>query len=556
MSNKPYRMEITNNHHLDIKKLLILFLLCFVSPQIQVFSQTIFEPIQNPIYNYLERISSKVAIQYSDVVSPITRGSIYVFLKEIKTNKDRLNKLEKKELNCYLEEFNDIIRSVSKFNRFATYYYSNSNFILNLNPIIKIGYNQTGNFNAYFYAWGARLTGKYSDWFGAFLDFTDNAEIGEAINRKKFLTSETGYWNNKTFSNRIEYSDVKAGITIAWKWGNVSLLKDYFQWGSGKYGNLIHSTKSSSYPHIKLELHPTEWLSFRYVHGWLNSNIPDSIYYYPTTREHPDGETIFREKYKDKYFAANLLTISPAKFFEFSLGNAVIYEYPSPKPEYLIPFNLFKFQDHNAGRDNNFGNNGQIFVDFVLRYPTEFKFYSSFFLENASISEILDGDWAKTWFGYTLGFTKVNMFLDNFDFNIEYTKINPWVYEHYIPTLTYKHIDHELGHWIGQNADLLRIQIDSQPLFGLHISLFYEYVRKGGLRDLDYAFDKFEDEFLYGPLRTDSRVGFLSSYEIFHRLFVKFSCHYSEISDEDNIRTSEYLLGSNISIFTSVQYGF
>ena len=61
---------------------------------------------------------------------------------------------------------------------------------------------------------------------------------------------------------------------------------------------------------------------------------------------------------KDKYFAANLLIISPTNYFEFCFGNSVIYEYQSLKPDYLISFNLFKFEDHNVSRDIDYGNNG------------------------------------------------------------------------------------------------------------------------------------------------------------------------------------------------------
>ncbi len=452
----------------------------------------------------------------------------------------------------YLSVFISLISAQSLLN--YEYYDSTKNFSISIQPKFGLKYKLNGNFSGYDRWWGAGIKANFDSTLFGYLDFRDIGEIGDNKLENKFLTPQTGYWINNRPKKGIEYSDVRGGIKYSWGWGSISLEKNFYKLGSGIYGQLIHSHKASSYPFISLKLNPIDWLEFEYYHGWLTSNVDDSLYFYPTTRIDENGVPIYREKYKDKFIALNLLTIHPFEWWSFSLGNSVIYGNNGIQPEYLIPFLLYKFIDHNMGRDNTHGNNGQIFFDTKFKlFNKSLSPYFTFFLENASITDVAKNDLAKTWFGYTIG-TQYN-FLAKFQFNIEYTRVNPWVYEHFIQNLSYKHIDYELGHWIGQNADHLMVELTFKPIKKLSTGIYYQSIRKGGLLDQNLAFDATEEKFLYGPLRKDMYLGFDASYSLYDNLIIYMNYYYSEISDEDQNRTQGFLLGKKHNLILGFRLG-
>ncbi|MCH7974584.1 MAG: hypothetical protein IH949_12005, partial [Bacteroidetes bacterium] len=164
----------------------------------------------------------------------------------------------------------------------------------------------------------------------------------------------------------------------------------------------------------------------------------------------------------------------------------------------------------------------------------------------------------NTWVGYTFGAKKVNLFLNNLDLLVEYTRINPWVYEHKLESTTYKHLDYSLGHWLGQNADLIRFQFNYQPIRSLRLELYFERVRKGGLDDIYFAYggnDEFNKSFLYGPLREDKFLGIDIRFEYMHDLILDGRYRYSDVKDEDDSRTQNFVLGKHHSFSLTLYYG-
>jgi hypothetical protein len=170
----------------------------------------------------------------------------------------------------------------------------------------------------------------------------------------------------------------------------------------------------------------------------------------------------------------------------------------------------------------------------------------------------LENNFSNTWVGYTFGAKKVNLLIDNLDILLEYTRINPWVYEHKLESTNYKHLDYSLGHWLGQNADQVRIQFNYRPVRGLKFEAYFERARKGGLDDIYFAYagmDEFNKSFLYSPMRKDNYFGLNFRYEYMHDLVLEGSYRYSDIKDEDPSRTPEYLLDQNHSFSITLYYG-
>lgn len=576
-------------------------------------AQVVFVPINDNVYHYLDRMNIKGVIQLDSEVKPFSR--VYIAEKLIEVDSSPLKRLTNVDLDLlkfYFAEYGmEISRPVRRsspnegglkdlsvvvlqtkadykiingsstlsykhasiqsdssirllseaevtfaskdpFGRIRLLSYDDSLFSFKLSPIAAYSISNNGGNSGHQRSGGVRLFITGSDWFGGSLDMRDNGEFGDNVDRNKHLTPERGA-DFIGAPDGIEFSDVRVQINFNWSWGTVSLKKDYSEWGNSYFGNVILSDKAPSYPHIYMELKPVDWFRFYYQFGWVHSGVIDSS---RTIVIHDEDDfNVTHERFVKKYFAINMATFTPWDIFDISIGNAAIYA-GDLRPEMFIPFNFYKYMDRDTGKKSVEDSNGMFFVDMVLRYPATFKFYASLFVDVTSVRALLNSSSHETWVGYTIGGKKVDLFFENLDLTIEYSKVTPWVYEHKYEGLTnYKHIDYSLGHWIGQNSDQIKIQFNYQPIRGLRTQLYTEFVRKGGLDHIKYAYDSVVEPFLYAPVRRDFYLGFDASYEIIHELFIEGSYKYSDITDADENRTEYFMLGKQNYFSLGFRYG-
>ena len=81
--------------------------------------------------------------------------------------------------------------------------------------------------------------------------------------------------------------------------------------------------------------------------------------------------------------------------------------------------------------------------------------------------------------GFTVGGNAYDLFYHDTRINVEYTRINPWVYNHQYVEDTYQNHDVNLGDWIGQNADLFTVSAYDRPMYNLEVGLKFQSLRKG-----------------------------------------------------------------------------
>ena len=529
--------------------LILLIMLAFSGSS---FAQIVYTPPDDYVYEFLQRLSLKKIIEYHSEVKPIARMKIAELLKEASLKKDQLNSVEQKELDWLFEEYAYEIRKDSVKEHWFLYSYSDSLFSVKVSPFAGYGFSATGKYSGHTRWWGGEMFSTYSNWFGASFSFKDIGEFGDNVDKGKNFSPDPAL-PYKYAPDGIEASDIRASISFNWNWGSVSLAKDYLEWGNGNFGQLILSEKSPPFTFIRLDLHPTNWLRFYFIHGWLNSLVYDSSSF---SYNHAESiQPFLRKDYINKYIAANLLSVSPLDWLDVSFGNSIIYS-GKLRPEFFIPFLFFKSYD-NRGEDISVEDgNKQLYLDVAVRYPKSFLFYSTLFADCIEIRRLLDGDTRRTDIGFTLGGKKIDCFLPNLDFTLEYTRINPWVYEHQDETTTYKHFNYTLGDWLGQNADQFRVQFDYVPLRGLKLKAYTEFIRKGKLDDIYYRYDVLTYEpFLSSPKRMEKRFSIEASYAILHDVFADAYYTYSDVTDEDLTRTPLFLLGKKNSFGLTVHYG-
>lgn len=545
----------------------IFFLFVFYSV---LFSQVVYEPLGSDVYSFLSRLSQKGIIELDDQLRPLSRKYIAEKLLSVKQLSEKLNSLELEELNFYLTDFGrelDLLNNVKvekekvssinkdQFGRYRLFSYRDNLFTFNLSPILGAEIGSREN-ERLIHIWnGISFYGYLSDNIGFNFRFIDNTEKGNTVDKWRTFTPKTGFHvrNDQTIfgfpPDKIEYSEVNTNIGVDWSWGKFSVGKDFMEFGYGESGLLVLSQKAPSFPFIRLDVNPVEWLNFNYFHGFLASDVIDSnaTYFHKT-----GGERIV---YREKYIASHTLSVKPTKGLTLSLGESIVY---ADKFEfsYLFPLIFFRVNDHHLSRQiNEAGSNSQFFFSVSSRnHLKNTHLYGSLFIDELTITNIFDKEKQRNQFGYSLGASLTDLVFDNLTLTLEYTRIFPFVYEHYIQTTTYQNASYNLGHWMGSNGDLIYASINYRFLRGLQATLWTQYIRKG---DKGNAYLQYQTQpqppFLFGLRKNYTYFGGFVKYEILHELFAKFNFQLMKISEQQE--DLNYLNSNLNEFYFSIYYG-
>ncbi|NNL21325.1 MAG: hypothetical protein HKO83_08425, partial [Ignavibacteriaceae bacterium] len=188
-----------------------LIIFVFLNASLYLLAQTVYTPMWNDVYDFLDRQSLKQNIELDDEVKPYSRKYIATLLLDLDSKKEKLHQLEREELEFHKQEYAYELNNFQN-ERWYLFSHSDSLFSLKVSPIAGYGISTVGS-NSGHQRWiGASTFGTYSDWFGASFDIRDKGEFGDNVDKEKQFTPQTGAWT-KSAKNGIEYSDVKGSIT-------------------------------------------------------------------------------------------------------------------------------------------------------------------------------------------------------------------------------------------------------------------------------------------------------------------------------------------------------
>lgn len=545
----------------------ILGLLLLLLASLLLRAQAVFEPTHRDVYNFLTRLSNKGVLPFNDQIRPVTRTYIAALLTEAEGKTNRLTPLEQKELVFFAREYHHerLLQSDSlpveargrwfrrdPAGRFRAFSYADEIFKVQVNPIAGLSPNVRGG-SANYHQWaGVYLHGYLGKRIGFSFDFREHYEKGPTIDRLKQFTPERGAVL-LTNEGPISYGQVNATLGTSWKWGSVVLGKDALEWGYGGGGKLVLSRKSPSYPFLRLDLNPVKWLRFNYFHAFLNSRVVDSTAMYPIGFT-PAGAVRYRTPLRPKFLVSHTMTFLPSPRLSLSLGESIVYS-DKFQPAYLVPFLFFRPTDYdNSGGNDQAASNSQFFFQASARnlLPNT-QVYGTFFVDEIKLRSLFDPKKRRNQTGYSLGFSLVDVPLRNLTATVEYTRINPFVYDNYIPTQTYQNHGFGLGHWMGNNADQWYAALNYRFLRGLQTKVYVQTIRKADLIDRTWQVaPRPGPEFLFGKNRRNYTLfGADLRYELTHDLFMKFD-YYTQREEQVEKGTTKTL---NQATFT-VSYGF
>ncbi|MGC9471536.1 MAG: hypothetical protein ACP5D1_08325, partial [Bacteroidales bacterium] len=449
---------------------LALCLITLIS--IPAFPQAVYQHVSHEaIYRFLDEMANLQLIDPNTAVKPFSRQQIAAFLSRVDTQREYLNRRQQKELDFYLRDYHKELLPGRDFRkRIDLLYHKDSLFTLSVNPIGGIRYYTNRNGQA-FHRWnGAEAFAYVGKHWGFYSSLRDNHESVQ-MNHPDYLTRRMG----APYKSGNDYSEMRGGISYSWKWGSLGLVKDHLQWGNGYHGTNILSGRTPSFAMIRLHLEPADWFEFNYFHGWLVSEVVDSSRTWTYVNV---DRTFTRVVYREKYMAANLFTFKPVKRLHVSFGNSIVYSDLGMEPAYLIPLFFFKSVDHtlNHSIDNQ---NSQMFLDISSRLIRHMHLYSTLFLDEISLSRMFDPESHSNFYSWKIGGRLSGFPLTDAGLTLEYTRTNPLVYKHYLPTLTFESNRYNLGHYLHDNATELYVSADYTPLRGVFVKAAYLHARKG-----------------------------------------------------------------------------
>ena len=470
----------------------LLFIMLFCYPII-INAQEVYQDLTNQgIYDFMDELANLKIITLTSVIRPYSRSFIAQKLNEALMAENLLNHRQKKELAFYLKDYNLELKSnltyfktpkglFRKKEKFGipisplSFIYKDSLFTFSLRPVWGIVYFK-GKDNSSYHRWGgAEIFGSVGKHFGFYASLRDNHESSMMVNDTAFTLDEGAAW--KAYGKSGDYSEMRGGITFTWNWGSVCIAKDHFQWGDNYHGSNILSGRTPSFPYFQLHMKPLKWLNYTFVTGWLISEVIDSSRSYLI----PAG---IREYNFNKFISAAMITVSPWKNLDISVGNSVISCSKNYNPAYLSPF-LFYVNFTSTGNSfekTYYGRNSQFFANISTRQVRHLHLYGSLFIDDLGFTRFPEGAY-YTCISWKAGFRLSNLFNQNLSLTAECTRTTPRTYTYPVSTLTFYSNNYSLGNYLGDNSEELFASLGYRPLRGLMVNVSYCLAEHGNAGD-------------------------------------------------------------------------
>lgn len=516
----------------------------------------VWENHRSEIYPYLYRMAQKGLIEFNDVSRPLSRQQIFSWLDTLQKNQAALTSIEKKELSFYQQEYRPLTFTDAASITFAKkdangrwrlLSIGSKDFELHLDPIFSAGY-VSGNTTAFRQVSnGAQLWGKAKN-ISFQLYYRDVTETGKGLDTFRRESPETGIIKigPGTKPNAQNFSDLRGHMSYAFKKGSISFGKDQFLWGYGENGRIVMSDKAPSFPYLRFDYRPMKWLHYQQIHGWLNSNIVDSNRSYPTGTSGVMDD--IRLVFHPKFIAHHSITILPKKGWSISLGESMVYS-DQFDPVYLIPVIFYKAYENNRSVNLNAGSNGQFFGQISSRnHIPKTHVYSTLFIDEIRVTTLFNPQKRRTQLGVNFGFNTTDVFLPYLTIGAEYTRLNPFVYQNFIPTQNYTQHNYYLGDWMGANADRFISFIKYSPIPRVRTMLRVQQMRKGAVGSIrDQYFAEPQPAFLSGLYKKRTDVLIQANYEWINNLYIYAALQLMQQSPVGKPRSSEQILQLGIS---------
>ena len=205
----------------------------------------------------------------------------------------------------------------------------------------------------------------------------------------------------------------------------------------------------------------------------------------------------------------------------------VIYGNRDMEPMYLNPLMPYHVAEHHLGDlDNN-----TMALDVTVFPIRNHKMVLELFLDDFTTSENPFTYYGNKW-AILIGWRWCDPFgLNGWDVQMEYSRIEPYVYTHNDSINTYQEYGRSIGHWLGPNSDLLDLRIGYLASRDLTGALYTKHIRHGE-GDIDTPPDasiSTRKKFLSGIVESAGSYGSEIEYQLFQDCYIQLDYSYNHI---------------------------
>lgn len=546
------------------------------------------------VYDYLDELSTDGIIHsITEAVRPFTRVQIANMLLEAQAADSLMNKRQKDDLAFFLNEFSlerDTMRegyvqytdhktyNLSLADPQFSYMTKNKLFKMQIKPLLGaeiIGGKRGAVVKRWYGAeiqmdiahhvsiWGSLRDISYNGtWFLRDKYFPDvYAKIdGAKLTKPLYLNNRLGV-QYKESNDGGDFSDSKGGINLYTWWGSIGLSRDNIRWGDAYHCSNILSGRNPAVPQLTLQLTPVWWFQFDYFHAWLISNVlNEEDYYVENTADinHTYFKTSKEYRPRSKYMAANMFTFKPCKYFHFSFGNSIVYAENNPQAAYFIPFAFYKSLDHLLTKGNSSENqNSQVFFTATIRPVNHLKLYGSVYIDEVKWARAKKSNPENNPVSYLVGFDWTGWPIKGLGLKGEFMRSYIACYTHSIDVLEYTSNSYNMGHYMGDNAQSIFVELSYRPIRGMHIALsytndtkynMYYYIRKNiGATIAQKPFNK--------KIYQNDQIDLKFTYEVHPNMYLIAGVSYNNARGFNNPDGKDADPETHIDLKTSEQYG-
>ena len=519
------------------------------------------------IYDFLEELTTDGIIQTNSAIRPYTRDYIAARLAEAQSKDSLLSRRQKADLQFYMQDYaleQDTIPVYYSYgHKHVTQWITpvsnlsladpslhiltkNKIFKMRVRPILgmDIYANRKGMITHRWY--GAEIQMDIAKHLSIWGSIRDNSWKGTGyLNKSYFPTSASqidgakitkgGYLNNlpgvqyKEANYGGDFSDSRGGISLYTWWGSIGVQRERIQWGDAQHASNILSAHNPAVPMITLQLTPCKWFQFDYFHAWLVSNVLDSTNYY-VEETYREGESKINYRPRSKFMAANMFTFMPIKYIQFSFGNSIVYAERNIQAAYLIPIAFFKSLDHLLTKGVNSENqNSQAFATLTIRPTDHLRLYGSFFLDEFKFARLKKSNPEKNPVSYLVGFNWSGWPVKGLSLRGEFMRSYIASYTHSISVLAYTSNSYNMGHYMGDNAQSIFVQLAYRPTRSLRLTL--DYTRDTKYNSYKYVRREISNIIAQKPFNeaiwNNDEIKFRAVYEVFNNCYAHVDFCYN-----------------------------
>lgn len=499
-----------------------LLIICLLTLAVSTQAQSVPEALEfTEVYDFLDELATDGIIDLTEAIRPYSRVQIAALLRCAQDKDTLLSRRQQDDLQFYMQDYALELDTLPVYHSYGHRHVTQwitpvsnlsladpSLHILTPNKLFKMRLRPILGMDLYVSKKGA-ITKR---WYGAEIQMDiahhlsiwgslrDNSWNGTLLRDTYFPTAtdklygarltQPGFLNNlpgvqyKEANYGGDFSDSRGGIALYAWWGRIAVERERLQWGDAQLSSTILSAHNPAVPMVTLQLTPCSWFQFDYFHAWLNSNVLDSTYYYQ--ERYAEGETKTHYRPMNKFMAANMFTFKPIKYIHFSLGNSIVYAERNVQAAYFIPIAFFKSLDHLMTKGLGVENqNSQVFASITVRPTNHLRLYGTFYIDEFKLARLKPSNKENNPVSYVVGFQWSGWPVNGLSLKGEFMRSYIATYTHSIQVLDYTSNTYNMGHYMGDNAQSLFLQLSYRPVRSLRLTL--DYTQDTKYRKYDYV---------------------------------------------------------------------